>query len=83
MAGLLRSSRLRRIILGAVGYFLLAYLFLLVIFIIYRHPYRIDFTRERQNTLSRETLNRLALLKENVRVLIPVWSPSASRRPLP
>ncbi|MGH9362238.1 MAG: hypothetical protein ACRD2T_09995, partial [Thermoanaerobaculia bacterium] len=55
----------------ALGGFLLAYLFLVVLLIIYRHPVRLDFTQTEENTLSAETRNRLGLLIERVRVVFP------------
>lgn len=67
-----KFHRARGLLLSTAGYFLLGYIVLLSVLIIYRHPYRIDFTREREYTLSGDTLKRLSLLKENVRVLIPL-----------
>ena len=65
-----------RILLGGVGYFLLAWVLMVVVLIIYRHPHRVDFTRERLHTLSPETLDRLerlGRLPEEVRVIYPTF----------
>jgi ABC-type uncharacterized transport system involved in gliding motility auxiliary subunit len=43
--------------------------------IFFRHPWRIDLTREKLHTLSSETLDRLAAVREPVRVLYPYFLP--------
>jgi hypothetical protein len=65
--------RFQALLWTAAGASLLLYLTTLAVLIIYRHPRRIDFTREQENSLSAETLSRLQLLKEDVRVIFPLF----------
>jgi len=50
---------------------LLAGILAMLIAITYRHPCRFDLSQDRESTLTGETLNRLALLGDDVRVIFP------------
>jgi len=65
--------RMSRTMWTVIGSVLLAYVFVVGSLVLYRHPMRLDFTAEEENTLSPETLNRLSLMKEEVRVILPVF----------
>ena len=54
-----------------VGVFLIAYIVLVANVIVFRHPLRFDLTQEELHTLSRETRDRLRLVGEEIRVVIP------------
>ncbi len=54
-----------------VGVFLAFYILLILNLIIFRHPARFDLTAESLNTLSRETLARLAAVNHKIRVVFP------------
>lgn len=69
---ILGGARLRGWLWWGAGLLLTGYVFLAASLIIYRHPHRVDLTEEEVNTLSPETLNRLALLKDDVRVVLPL-----------
>jgi hypothetical protein len=66
-----RGPRLPPALWTIAGSLLVSYILLLLVAIIYRHPKRFDFTAERENTLSKETLSRLALLNQEVQVVFP------------
>ena len=54
-----------------IGLLLGSYLLLIGNLIAFRHPWRIDLTTEGLYTLSRETLDRLKLVHEEIEVVIP------------
>ena len=54
-----------------VGITLSLYILLLVNIIAFRHPLRIDLTAEGLHTLSERTLDRLELVQEPIRVVLP------------
>ena len=68
------SGRRARGILGlVVGILLSLYNLLVVNMIAFRHPERYDFTEERLNSLSERTRDRLKLVQEPIRVVIPTF----------
>lgn len=56
-----------------VGAALAFYVLVVANIIIFRHPCRIDLTQEGELSLSRSTLDRLALLREEILVVIPTY----------
>ena len=57
----------------AIGVVLVMYIWLVVNLIAFRHPTRVDFTAERQHTLTPETKSRLDLVSGEIRVVIPTF----------
>ena len=68
----------RKAFWGGLCGLLVAYILILVVAILYRHPKRFDFTQEKEYTLSGDTLNKLGLLGErppgeDVKVIFPYF----------
>lgn len=57
----------------AVCLVLAAYVLFAANIIIFRHPVRLDLTRDRIHTLSQATRDRLALVREEILVVIPTY----------
>ncbi len=68
-----RRGSLGAILWTAAGGFLLAFIFLVLLAIIFRHPYRIDLTQEGEYSLSDATCTTLDLLNDEVLVIFPIF----------
>lgn len=55
----------------ALGAFLCFYILIVVNIIIFRHPARFDFTAESMHSLSKATLDKLKLIREEILVVYP------------
>ena len=58
---------------STAGLFLVAYNFLVLAAILFRHPWRIDFTEEGENRLTPAALKQLELVREPIRVIVPLF----------
>jgi hypothetical protein len=63
----------------ALGLVLLAYILILANIVAFRHPVRFDWTAEGLSSLSQATRDRLALVQEDILVVIPTYLQSQNQ----
>ena len=66
-----------------LSFFLALYVLLLWNIIVFRHPVRLDLTRDRIHTLSQATLDRLELVREEMDRIVPELRPGRQVVQLP